>query len=179
MGESISWVGSPPPDQTGHGEYYQFGKLESCSFCTMSSRSYHLSGCIFLIIFHSLYPIHTCTLVPSLLAIDGTPPDAKTLADSEQLAAVAKTRDASHYKGELVKGEGWGKGTYIYKDGSVYDGEWRANKRHGVGKHTSADGSLYDGEWNYDQRSGSGKFMSTHDGMLPFFRWFFPPILSK
>ena len=111
--------------------------------------------------------------MPSLLAIDGTPPDAKTLADSEQLAAVAKTRDASHYKGDLVKGERWGKGTYIYKDGSVYDGEWRANKRHGVGKHTSADGSLYDGEWNYDQRSGSGKFMSTHDGMLPFFRCFF------
>jgi len=70
-----------------------------------------------------------------------------------------KSEDGSAYKGECLKGERDGFGTYIWSSGNRYEGYWLNGKRHGNGRLIYASGAIYEGGYRAGRESGRGKML--------------------
>lgn len=65
----------------------------------------------------------------------------------------------SFYEGEMVDGEFYGMGTFIFSNGDVYKGEFAKDMFHGVGEYKYKSGSIYRGSFCNDMFQGIGTFM--------------------
>ncbi len=66
-------------------------------------------------------------------------------------------------KGEIVDGEGEGKGRMFYENGNLYEGMWKNGKREGYGQMWYFDKDFYKGHWKDGKREGYGE-MKYSDG---------------
>jgi len=67
--------------------------------------------------------------------------------------------EGSKYKGNFVKNEICGKGTFEWKNGDIYEGDMKKGKMDGFGKFTFNDGKIYEGEYKNGIKQGKGKLI--------------------
>ena len=67
--------------------------------------------------------------------------------------------EGSKYKGNFLKNEICGKGTFEWKNGDIYEGDMKKGKMDGFGKFTFNDGKIYEGEYKNGIKQGKGKLI--------------------
>ena len=76
-------------------------------------------------------------------------------SSSTAAATRAGSKSVNYYKGDFVRGQRSGRGTFSYQDGGRYEGMWEDNKKHGHGVFCLDSGVCYEGSFDLDKPTSS------------------------